>query len=124
MGLESSQLISSESSTQLLTWQGDYTNDALALLLNHVGIQTDNRGLSLEIAFNEEDTLRALRTVSRLNPEDIAPMLDNVENMTREKWDWALPRSLLMKSFASSHLNIKDAILLARKFSAGENLTL
>ncbi len=123
MGLESSQLISSESSTQLLTWQGDYTNDALALLLNHVGIQTDNRGLSLEIAFNEEDTLRALRTVSRLNPEDIAPMLDNVENMTREKWDWALPRSLLMKSFASSHLNIKDAILLARKFSAGENLT-
>lgn len=123
LGLASSPLISSESSTQLLTWRGDYTNDALALLLNHVGIQTDNRGLSLEIAFNEEDTLRALRTVGGLKPDDIEPFLDNVENMIREKWDWALPRSLLMKSFASTHLNIKDAILLARTIGAGEHLT-
>ncbi|MNM33387.1 ATP-dependent RNA helicase DbpA [compost metagenome] len=122
LGLGNSPLISSESSTQLLTWQGDYTNDALALLLNHVGIQTDSRGLSLEIAFNEEDTLRALRTVGGLNPDDIDPILDNVENMIREKWDWALPRSLLMKSFASSHLNIKDAILLAKKIGTGEYL--
>jgi len=34
--------------------------------------------------------------------------------MLREKWDWALPQSLLMKSFASISLDISTAILLHR----------
>ncbi len=89
-------------------------NDALALLLRHVGIQCENTGLFLEVAFGAEDTLRALRVVGQMDISNVEPILENVENMIREKWDWALPRSLLMKSFASSHLDFQAAVLTAR----------
>lgn len=118
LGLHSTAIVGSASSSQLLTWQGDHTNDALTLLLNHLGIQCENRGISLEIAFDEGDTRKALRAVGALDPRDIEPVLESVENLIREKWDWALPRSLLMKSFASSHLNMTEAVMLARKLGA------
>ncbi|MGN7741522.1 DEAD/DEAH box helicase [Pseudomonas sp. 22526] len=118
LGLGSKPITGSTSSSHLLTWQGDYTNDALALFLNHVGIPCDNTGLSLAIGLSEVDTLKALRVVGELDATDIAPILENVENMIREKWDWALPRHLLMRSFASSHLNLQDAIELARTIGA------
>lgn len=51
----------------MATWRGDDTNDALALLLNHVGIQCENSGLFLEVAFGGEDTLRALRVIGQMN---------------------------------------------------------
>jgi ATP-dependent Lhr-like helicase len=110
-------IVGSASASHLVTWQGDYTNDALALLLRHVGIQCENSGLYLDIAYGEEDSLKALRTVAQLDVSNLEPILDNVENMIREKWDWALPRPLLMKSFASSHLDLKGAVKIARKIS-------
>ncbi|MNP51172.1 hypothetical protein D3C76_1454720 [compost metagenome] len=72
----------------------------------------------MEIAFDEPDTRKALRAVGALDPRDIEPVLESVENLIREKWDWALPRSLLMKSFASSHLNMTEAVTLARRLGA------
>ena len=52
--------------------------------------------------------------VGQMDISDVEPILESVENMMREKWDWALPRSLLMKSFASSHLDLQAAVLTAR----------
>lgn len=101
----------------MATWRGDYTNDALALLLKHVGIQCENTGLFLEVAFGREDTLRALGVIGQMDISDVEPILENVENMIREKWDWALPRSLLMKSFASSHLDLQAAVTTAQRLS-------
>lgn len=95
----------------------NYTNDALVLLLRHMGIQCENNGLFLEVAFGEEGTLRALRVVGEMDVSDVEPFLNNVENMIREKWDWALPRSFLMKSFASSHLDLNSAVTTARLLS-------
>ena len=84
------------------------------MLLRHVGIQCENTGLFLEVAFGAEDTLRALRVVAQMDISNVEPILENVENMIREKWDWALPRPLLMKSFASSHLDLQAAVTTAR----------
>lgn len=114
LGLSGTAIVGSASVSHVATWRGDYTNDALALLLRHVGIQCENTGLFLEVAFGGEDTLRALRVVGQMDITDVEPILENVENMIREKWDWALPRSLLMKSFASSHLDLQAAVSTAR----------
>ncbi len=117
LGLGEKSIVGSASVSHVLTWQGDYTNDALALLLRHFGIQCENSGLSLEIAFGEEDSLKALRSVAQLDISDLEPILEDVENMIREKWDWALPRPLLMRSFASSNLDLQNAIEIARNLS-------
>lgn len=115
MGLGTKSITGSSSVSHVLTWQGDSTNDALALLLRHVGIQCENNGLSLEIALGEQDSKKALQTVGRLDITDPSPILDEIENMVTEKWDWALPRQLLMKSYASSHLDLQRAIEVARE---------
>ncbi|BBP77038.1 ATP-dependent helicase [Pseudomonas sp. Ost2] len=117
LGLGGTAIVGSASVSHVATWRGDYTNDALALLLRHVGIQCENTGLFLEVAFGGEDTLRALRVVGQMDISDVEPILENVENMIREKWDWALPRSLLMKSFASSHLDLQAAVDTAQLLS-------
>ncbi|WP_336333815.1 DEAD/DEAH box helicase [Pseudomonas putida] len=115
MGLGTKFITGSSSVSHVLTWQGDSTNDALALLLRYVGIQCENNGLSIEIAFGEQDSKKALQTVGRLDITDPSPILDEIENMVTEKWDWALPRQLLMKSYASSHLDLQRAIEVARE---------
>ncbi|MBK5006922.1 DEAD/DEAH box helicase [Pseudomonas sp. S32] len=120
LGLGEKSIVGSASASHLVTWQGDYTNDALALLLRHVGIQCENSGLFLDIAFGAEDSLKALRTVAQLDVSNLEPILENVENMIREKWDWALPRPLLMRSFASSHLDLQGAVEIARKISENQ----
>jgi len=79
--------------------------------------QCENTGHFLEVAFSGEDTLRALHVVGQMDISDVEPILVSVENMIREKWDWVLPRSLLMKSFASSHLDLQAAVLTARLLS-------
>ena len=56
----------------------------------------------------------ALEQVAALDASDLQTLLADVENMRREKWDWALPESLLMKSYASISLDIETAIGFAK----------
>ena len=98
----------------MISWLGDYANDALRLLLNHVGLSCDNSGLAIEIYANIDQAREALKTVGTLDPSDINSLLEEVQNMLREKWDWALPESLLVKSFTSISLDISTAISFAQ----------
>lgn len=107
-------IIESGGKCYLISWLGDYANDALRLLLNHVGLSCDNSGLAIEIDAGISRTHEALAQVGHLEASDLESILANVENMLREKWDWALPESLLMKSFASISLDISTAIVFAQ----------
>jgi ATP-dependent Lhr-like helicase len=42
-------------------------------------------------------------------------MLEKVENLGQSKWDWVLPRDLLVQSYASMHLDIVGAKTLAAR---------
>jgi ATP-dependent Lhr-like helicase len=108
-------LIESGGKCYLISWLGDYANDALRLLLNHVGLSCDNSGLAIEIDASIDQTKNALTDVGNLDPSDLNSILSDVENMLREKWDWALPETLLIKSFASISLDISHAVLFAKK---------
>jgi ATP-dependent Lhr-like helicase len=71
----------------------------------------------LSLGGSQKSVADALARVAELDPDDIEALLDGVENLIKEKWDWALPRSLLMKSYASSQLNFKGAVEFARLFT-------
>jgi len=118
LGLGERYVIESGGKCYLISWLGDYANDALRLLLNHVGLSCDNAGLAIEVDADIHRTLAALKNVGDLGASDFDSILADVENMLREKWDWALPESLLMKSFASISLDISTAI------GFSQNLTL
>jgi ATP-dependent Lhr-like helicase len=110
LGLGNNHLIESGGKCYLVSWLGDYANDALKLLLGHVGLSCDGNGLVLEVDANMRAATTALKAVAQLEASHLSTILKDVENMQREKWDWALPKPLLMKSFASISLDIKAAI--------------
>jgi len=114
LGLADRYLIEAGGKCYLVSWLGDYANDALRLLLNHVGTSCDNSGLFMEIGGGIEQAKQSLGDVSNLDGRDLHSILADVENMQREKWDWALPRPLLMKSYASISLDLDTAIAFAR----------
>jgi ATP-dependent Lhr-like helicase len=114
LGLGDRYLIEAGGKCYLVSWLGDYANDALRLLLNHVGTSCDNSGLFMEIGGGIEQAKQALGDVGKLDGRDLQSILANVENMQREKWDWALPRPFLMRSYASISLDLDTAIAFAR----------
>jgi ATP-dependent Lhr-like helicase len=91
----------------LLTWRGDWTNDALALLLTATGHETTNEGLFLRISKTTTSEVPSLLQrlaqppAPTVNALKIAP-----KHAVKEKWDWVLPHSLLLRSFASSELDL------------------
>jgi ATP-dependent Lhr-like helicase len=87
-------------------------------MFNHVGMACESSGLALSVGGSQKNVADALARIAELDPDDIEVLLEGVENLVKEKWDWALPRSLLMKSYASSQLNFKGAVEFAELFSS------
>lgn len=103
-------LISAGSSVLILTWRGDWTNDALALLLGRCGFNAVNEGVGVRVYQSDGNrVLDALGEVATETENDPVALLSGVKNLLREKWDWALPKSLMQKSFASSLLDLQGA---------------
>ena len=59
-----------------------------------------------------------------LDEMDLLAMLKDVENIGQSKWDWALPRELLVQSYASMHLDVAGAKEVAARLMAESSLTL
>jgi len=110
------QLVADGNSTLLLGWRGDWTNDALSLLLTAHGLQTSNEGIALRVSSGEITRIREQLSEIAIGP---TPTVEDLklkpEHVIREKWDWALPDELRLLSFASSHLDF-----LAAKVSAAD----
>lgn len=108
----------------ILTWQGDSTNEALACLLRSRGFMAMQSGPGIEVqknGRNAAEMLDALIDVTRspLPPLDL--LLADVSNLQKEKWDWALPDTLLRKAYASIHLELVEALFWGRKLSAASS---
>lgn len=117
-GLATRMLVPVGSSVLLLTWRGDWTNDALALLLGRYGLSAANEGLAVRVYQSDGDrVLDALGEIADEDETDPNVLLSGVRNLIREKWDWALPEQLLQKSFASSLLDLGGAREVATSVS-------
>lgn len=113
-GLHSNRVFGAGNSTILLTWSGDWANDGLVMLLSTFGIHATNEGLGVttqgESLDRVMDALSAIAELQELEPEKI---LGDALNIEREKWDWAMPDTLLRKSFSSMSLDFEGAQRLA-----------
>ncbi|MFW1889455.1 MULTISPECIES: DEAD/DEAH box helicase [Acinetobacter] len=98
-------------STLLFTWQGDRVNNTLVLMLGSLGLDASNEGVHICISNSKKSILHA--TVKKLLSNGIitpAQLLKEVKNLESEKWDWALPKTVLDKSYASVALEIELAM--------------
>jgi ATP-dependent helicase Lhr and Lhr-like helicase len=101
----------------MLTWLGDAANEALACLLLRRGFIATGGGPGVEVQkgrHSTEDVLDALvdAAVDETPPLDL--LLADVRNLQREKWDWALPDTLLRRAYASLYLDIDEALVWAK----------
>jgi ATP-dependent Lhr-like helicase len=101
----------------ILPWAGDLAQNALVLLLRSLGLETgSNDGLVVRCEGWSLDRLAdACSDIVDLDAVDLIAMLEGVENLGQSKWDWALPRELLVQSFASMHLDIVGAKSVAAR---------
>ncbi|MDX6463875.1 MAG: ATP-dependent helicase Lhr and Lhr-like helicase [Acidobacteriaceae bacterium] len=107
-----------DDSILLFGWQGDAIHDALALLLTAREIQTSNEGAALRVS--STDQKRLLRSLQEIGGGPLPSVTDlNIKprDTIREKWDWALPEDLRLRSFVSAQLDLLGAQRLALTFS-------
>lgn len=101
----------------LLTWLGDAANEALACILLRREFIATAGGPGVEIQkgkHSTEDVLDALIDAAVDEAPPLELLLADVRNLQREKWDWALPDTLLRRAYASLYLDIEEALQWAR----------
>jgi len=101
----------------ILPWSGDLAQNTLVLLLRSLGLESgSNDGLVVRCEGWDWDRLTdACSDIVNLTEVDLVDLLKTVENLGQSKWDWALPRELLVRSFASTHLDIAGAKSIAAR---------
>lgn len=114
-GLKTTQIIQRGTEVELLTWRGDWVNDALALLLTQRGLASNNDGLAISVSGGSKDkVIEVLRGISQLEDLDPVTLLAEAKNTLREKWDWAMPDEMARRSFASLCIDLEGARDTAR----------
>ncbi|MEW5838207.1 MAG: DEAD/DEAH box helicase [Pseudomonadota bacterium] len=106
-------------SVRVFTWLGDASNEALACLLTHHGFLAFHNQLGVEVRKTQnieaEGIADALHNIALNAPPSPEVLLKGAKNLVREKWDWVLPEDLLARSYASSHLDLDEALSWLRQ---------
>lgn len=113
LDLEHCMLLDQGSQAILLTWLGDSANEALTCLFQAKGVNASMGRLGVEI----QRAGRSLDEIEDLLVDiglDLAPTIDELlvkaTNLTRQKWDHLLSPRLLRETYASSNLNLDEAL--------------
>lgn len=113
------RLLLDGNSILILGWRGDVVHDALALLLTARGLSSSNEGLAIRVSSADQGRVNTVLQEIATGPD---PTLFDLglkpEHAIREKWDWALPDDLRLRSFASKNLDLHGARELAQNLLA------
>lgn len=96
----------------VFTWLGDEANAALGFWLETQGFQVDCLGPFITVdkpQLTRQGLLATLQAMATQEPPPLPVLLEEAENLVKEKWDSVLSDALLQKTYASSHLNFKEA---------------
>lgn len=102
----------------LMTWLGDAANEAIACLLISRGLVAFPSGPGVEVVKGGRSTQGILEALADIAAADTPPLdvlLADVKNLAREKWDWALPDTLLRKAYASLYLDLDEGLAWVRR---------
>jgi ATP-dependent Lhr-like helicase len=108
--LSKNRIIEQGHDTIIVTWLGDRANHTLQILLKYYEITAYAGGLGLTVPGRRVDELiQALKLIKEAPRPPLQKLLGKSENLFVEKWDWALPRELLIKNYASLYLAFSEA---------------
>lgn len=122
LNLDAVQLLEGGQDGTLVTWLGDSGNEAIACLLVARGIDANASQLGVDISRGErswDDIWLSIADIARSEMPSTDHLLAEAKNLWREKWDWALPRSLLQRSYASLNLDLDEGLALLHHLVAG-----
>jgi ATP-dependent Lhr-like helicase len=120
LGLHQDAIVQLGDQVQLFTWQGDWVNDTLAVMLMARGLRATSEGLSVNVLqANANRVCQALCEIGNEPPPNGEALAAVVQNKLRGKWDGLLPDGLLCKNYASSELDVGGAVAAARALWAG-----
>ncbi|MCW0371305.1 DEAD/DEAH box helicase [Xanthomonas sacchari] len=97
----------------LLTWLGDAANEAIACLLNARDFKAQSSRLGVEITRGPialEGIEIALKAIAAEPAPSIEALLASAKNLASQKWDALLSPRLLRVSYASSNLDLDEAM--------------
>jgi len=115
--LSSKFYVDQGSEVVLLTWLGDATNEAIACLFGRRGYTASLAGPGIEVMKGQRTTEDILDVLADVAVDELPPLnllLQQAQNLQREKWDWALPDDLLRRAYASQYLNLNEAMAWAK----------
>lgn len=113
LALSDRLLLDQGSQAILLTWLGDAANEAIACLLMSRGVHAFTGRLGVEIRRDGRSLEAVEDLLADIGTEPAAPvdeLLAKASNLAREKWDGLLSPRLLRQSYASSNLDIDEAM--------------
>jgi ATP-dependent helicase Lhr and Lhr-like helicase len=113
MNLAKQVVLDQGSEVLLLTWLGDSANEAIACMFIRQGLVATPAGIGVEVRKSGHSVDEVLAVLQDAAHSEIPPLdllLENVQNLQREKWDWALPDGLLRKAYASHNLNLQEGL--------------
>lgn len=99
--------------TLLTTWMSDAGNEALACFLMRRGFEIGRSDLGVLVIAGKhsvEGIFDALIDAGSEDAPDVDVLLEGALHLEKEKWDWALPISLLRKTFSSQNLDVTEAL--------------
>lgn len=121
LGLDSRIAVDQGQEVMVLTWLGDSANEALACMFQRRGFTAMAGGPGLEVRKRVGGVQEILDVLGDIAVDDLPPLdalLADARNLAREKWDWALPQSLLQKGYASQYLDLNEAVEWARSVAS------
>ena len=113
MGLSNQVLVNQGAEVMLLTWLGDSANEAIACMFIRRGFVATPAGPGVEVhksGHTAEEILAVLQDAAVDEIPSLDLLLENVQNLRREKWDWVLPDGLLRKVYASHNLDLPEGL--------------
>lgn len=108
--LSKNEIIEQGRDTVILTWLGDRANHTLQILLKYHDVTAYTGGLGLTVPGSRRgEVIKVLHAIKQAPRPSLQKALGKSENLFVEKWDWALPRELLIKNYASLYLAFDEA---------------
>jgi ATP-dependent Lhr-like helicase len=114
MDISNQVVVNEGAEVLLLTWLGDSANEAIACMFirnGFDGASAAGPGVAVpKSGHTVEEVLAVLQDASVDEIPSLDLLLKNVQNLQREKWDWALPEGLLRKAYASHNLDLPEGL--------------
>ncbi|BBF84821.1 helicase domain protein [Aquitalea magnusonii] len=112
LGLHGTSFLDLGSSVVILPWLGDDANEFIACLLRYHGFEAMLADPFVEVQKGRRGIVEMIQALKQgISPERLTDLFSEKDNLQREKWDWALPDTLLRKGYASQYLDIDSVTL-------------